>query len=61
MAQQANDLADRNLTESERLWDESRFGNLQSYIFETLDEEGRIRLKLLSPARHRPSISPTAI
>ncbi len=49
MAQQANDLAGRNLTESERLWDESRFGNLQSYIFETLDEEGRIRLKLLSP------------
>ncbi len=49
MAQQANDLADRNLTESQRLWDESRFGNLQNYIFETLDEEGRIRLKLLSP------------
>jgi small GTP-binding protein len=49
MAQQANDLANRNLNESQRLWDESRFGNLQNYIFETLDEEGRIRLKLLSP------------
>jgi hypothetical protein len=49
LAQQANDLAGRNLTESQRLWDESRFGNLQTYIFETLDEEGRIRLKLLSP------------
>ncbi|MEZ4506775.1 MAG: dynamin family protein [Thermomicrobiales bacterium] len=48
-AQQANELADRNLTESQRLWEESRFGNLQNYIFETLDEEGRIRLKLLSP------------
>ena len=49
LAQQANDLSGRNLTESQRLWDESRFGNLQAYIFETLDEEGRIRLKLLSP------------
>lgn len=49
LAQQANDLAGRNLQESQRLWDESRFGNLQNYIFETLDEEGRIRLKLLSP------------
>ncbi len=49
LAQQANDLAGRNLVESQRLWDESRFGNLQNYIFETLDEEGRIRLKLLSP------------
>ena len=49
LAQQANDLADRNSNESQRLWDQSRFGNLQNYIFETLDEEGRIRLKLLSP------------
>lgn len=49
LAQQANDLAGRNLPESQRLWEESRFGNLQNYIFETLDEEGRIRLKLLSP------------
>jgi len=49
LAQQANDLAGRNLVESQRLWDESRFGNLQNYIYETLDEEGRIRLKLLSP------------
>lgn len=49
LAQQANELANRNLVESQRLWEESRFENLQSYIFETLDEEGRIRLKLLSP------------
>ena len=49
LAQQAKELANRNPTESERLWDESRFGNLQNYIFDTLDEEGRIRLKLLSP------------
>lgn len=49
LAQQANELSSRNLTESQRLWDESRFGNLQNYIFDTLDEEGRIRLKLLSP------------
>ena len=32
-----------------RLWEASRFGPLEEYIFSTLDEEGRIRLKLLSP------------
>jgi len=31
------------------LWAESRFEPLETYIFDTLDEEGRIRLKLLSP------------
>ena len=49
LAQQAKALGDRNPAERERLWAESRFGALETYIFETLDEEGRIRLKLLSP------------
>ena len=49
LAQQAKALGDRNPAERERLWAESRFGALEKYIFETLDEEGRIRLKLLSP------------
>jgi hypothetical protein len=31
------------------LWAASRFGPLEEYIFTTLDEEGRVRLKLLSP------------
>jgi small GTP-binding protein len=49
LAQQAKALGDRNPTERERLWGRSRFDALEKYIFETLDEEGRIRLKLLSP------------
>jgi small GTP-binding protein len=49
LAQQAKALGDRNPTERQRLWDESRFNPLESYIFTTLDEAGRIRLKLLSP------------
>ena len=48
-AQQANELAARNPEEAQRLWDESEFGSLENFIFSTLDEEGRIRLKLLSP------------
>ncbi len=55
MAQQANDLADRNLTESERLWDESRFGNLQSLH---LRDAGRGRAyspQAAQPARHGPA------
>ncbi len=31
------------------LWDESRFEALETYILETLDEESRLRLKLLNP------------
>lgn len=31
------------------LWDDSRFASLEQYIQETLDDEGRFRLKLLSP------------
>ena len=49
LAQQAKALGDRNPQERERLWEASRFGPLEDYIFATLDQEGRIRLKLLSP------------
>ncbi len=35
--------------ERERLWATSRFGELERYILETLDQESRIRLKLLNP------------
>jgi GTP-binding protein EngB required for normal cell division len=35
--------------ERDTLWARSRFGALERYIFETLDEESRVRLKLLSP------------
>ncbi|MDF3015193.1 MAG: Dynamin family protein, partial [Thermomicrobiales bacterium] len=49
LAQQAKALGERNPEERARLWEASRFGPLEEYIFTTLDEEGRIRLKLLSP------------
>ncbi len=32
-----------------QLWESSRFGKLEEYLFHTLDEAERIRLKLLSP------------
>lgn len=48
-AQQAKTLGERNPSERDRLWKKSRFDALERYVFETLDEEGRIRLKLLSP------------
>jgi small GTP-binding protein len=35
--------------ERERLWEASRFAPLERYILETLDQESRIRLKLLNP------------
>jgi small GTP-binding protein len=35
--------------ERERLWNFSRFAELERYVFETLDETSRLRLKLLSP------------
>ena len=35
--------------ERDALWARSRFGALERYIFETLDEANRIRLKLLNP------------
>jgi small GTP-binding protein len=49
LAQQAKALGERNPEERARLWEASRFGPLEEYIFATLDQEGRIRLKLLSP------------
>jgi small GTP-binding protein len=49
LAQQAKALGERNPDERARLWAASRFGPLEEYIFSTLDEEGRVRLKLLSP------------
>jgi len=49
LAQQAKAMADRNPEESERLWQASTFEPLETYVVETLDEEGRIRLKLLNP------------
>jgi small GTP-binding protein len=48
-AQQAKALGVRNPEEQARLWEASGYGALETYIFTTLDEEGRIRLKLLSP------------
>ncbi|HVL25414.1 MAG TPA: dynamin family protein [Thermomicrobiales bacterium] len=49
LAQQAKALGDRNPEERDRLWDASRFDALERYVVDTLDEEGRIRLKLLNP------------
>jgi small GTP-binding protein len=49
LAQQAKSVADRNPEERDRLWTQSRFEALERYVIETLDEEGRIRLKLLNP------------
>ncbi|MDP9363148.1 MAG: dynamin family protein [Chloroflexota bacterium] len=49
LAQQAKALGDRNPEERARLWERSRFGALERYVVDTLDEEGRIRLKLLNP------------
>ncbi|MGH2559130.1 MAG: dynamin family protein, partial [Thermomicrobiales bacterium] len=49
LAQQAKALGERNPTERDRLWRDSRLEAVERYVLETLDEEGRIRLKLLSP------------
>ncbi len=49
LAQQAKALGERNPDQRSRLWQSSRFAPLEEYIFTTLDQEGRIRLKLLSP------------
>ena len=35
--------------ERDELWARSRFGALERYVFETLDEASRVRLKLLNP------------
>lgn len=49
LAQQAKSMGERNPGERDRLWHDSRFADLENYVIETLDEEGRIRLKLLNP------------
>ncbi|HEU0163502.1 MAG TPA: hypothetical protein VFQ54_00585, partial [Thermomicrobiales bacterium] len=49
LAQQAKQLADRNPAERDRLWTASQFEPLEHYVIDTLDEESRIRLKLLNP------------
>jgi small GTP-binding protein len=36
-------------TDTEAMWQASRFEDLERYIFQTLDEQHRIQLKLLSP------------
>jgi len=41
--------ASDNFAEREALMQASRFDRLEKYIFETLDEAGRIRLKFLTP------------
>ena len=48
-AQQAKRLGERNPTERDRLWDASRFALVQEYVVTTLDQESRVRLKLLNP------------
>jgi len=48
-AQQAKSVGSTNPAERDRLWAESRFKALEDFIIESLDEESRIRLKLLSP------------
>lgn len=35
--------------EAIRLWEQSRFGSLEHFLFHTLDEAERVRLKLLTP------------
>ncbi|GCE04100.1 dynamin family protein [Dictyobacter aurantiacus] len=45
-AQQARQAVGHQAVE---LWERSRFGRLEEYLFETLDARERVRLKLLSP------------
>jgi GTP-binding protein EngB required for normal cell division len=46
LAQQARSAVGH---EAMGLWERSRFANLEEYLFQTLDAEERVRLKLLSP------------
>lgn len=46
LAQQARTAIGHSAVE---LWESSRFGPLEEYLFHTLDEQERVRLKLLSP------------
>ncbi len=47
LAQRAKELEPG--AERDELWARSRFGALERYVFETLDEANRLRLKLLNP------------
>ena len=47
LAQRAKELEPG--PERDALWARSRFGALEGYVFETLDEANRLRLKLLNP------------
>jgi small GTP-binding protein len=49
LARQAKALGDRNPTERDRLWGASRFEAVEDYVVNVLDEENRVRLKLLNP------------
>ncbi|MDQ3410664.1 MAG: hypothetical protein M3509_00950, partial [Chloroflexota bacterium] len=49
LAEQAKALGDKNPDERQRLWERSRYEPLERYIIRTLDQEGRVRLKLLNP------------
>ncbi|MDQ3694519.1 MAG: dynamin family protein [Chloroflexota bacterium] len=49
LAEQAKALGDKNPDERRRLWERSRYEPLERYIIRTLDQEGRVRLKLLNP------------
>jgi small GTP-binding protein len=42
-------LAQRAKQGESELWDDSRFGSLEDFIQNTLDESGRLRLKFLNP------------
>jgi small GTP-binding protein len=48
-AQQAQEARTAVGHQAVELWERSHFGKLEEYLFETLDAEERIRLKLLSP------------
>ncbi len=49
LARQAKAIGDRNPAERDRLWATSRFEAIEDYVVNVLDEESRVRLKLLNP------------
>jgi small GTP-binding protein len=48
-AQKAQQAQAESGPEAIRLWEESRFSSLEHFLFHTLDEAERVRLKLLTP------------
>jgi hypothetical protein len=48
-ARSTEPAADGSQTNSDQLWNESKVSDVERYIVETLDEQTRLRLKLLSP------------